>query len=48
MYLQIEPQRTIHRPACSRLADWWPAALVGLVALLSGLPDANAQALLGF
>ena len=42
MYLQIESQRTFHRPAYSRLAEWWPAALIGLVALLSGLPDANA------
>ena len=47
MYLQIESQRTFHRPACSRLAEWWPAALIGLVALLSGLPDANAGTLLG-
>ena len=42
MYLQSESQRTFHRPAYSRLAEWWPAALIGLVALLSGLPDANA------
>ena len=30
-----------------RLADWWPAALIGLVALLGALPDSNAQTLLG-
>ena len=47
MYLRIDSQRTFHRPAYSRLADWWPAALIGLVALLSGLPDANAGTLLG-
>ena len=47
MYLQIESQRTSHRPAYSRLAEWWPAALIGLVALLSGLPDANAGTLPG-
>ena len=47
MYLHIESQRTLHRPAYIRLAEWWPAALVGLVALLSSLPDANAQSLLG-
>jgi hypothetical protein len=29
------------------LADWWPAALIGLVALLGALPDGNAQTLLG-
>ena len=47
MYLQIESQKAFHRPAYSRLADWWPAALVGLVALLGSLPDANAQSFLG-
>jgi hypothetical protein len=31
----------------SRLGDWWPAALIGLLALLSGAPDSNAQTLLG-
>jgi hypothetical protein len=48
MHLQIESQRTFRCPGYIRLADWWPAALVGLVALLGSLPDANAQALLGF
>lgn len=47
MYLQIESQRAFHRPVYSRFAEWWPAALIGLVALLGSLPDANAQALLG-
>jgi len=42
MYLQIESQRGFQRSAFSRFADWWPAALVGLVALLGSLPDANA------
>jgi len=38
-----------HRPdnRISRLAEWWPAALLGLVALLSAAPDSNAQTLLG-
>jgi hypothetical protein len=31
----------------NRLAEWWPAALLGLVALLSAAPDSNAQTLLG-
>jgi hypothetical protein len=31
----------------SRLAEWWPAALIGLLALLGGIPDSNAQTLLG-
>jgi hypothetical protein len=43
MYLQIEPQRTFQRTAFVRFAEWWPAALIGLVALLGSLPDANAM-----
>jgi hypothetical protein len=31
----------------SRLAEWWPAALLGLMALLGAAPDSNAQTLLG-
>ena len=27
----------------SRLADWWPAAIIGLLALLGAVPDSNAQ-----
>jgi hypothetical protein len=30
----------------ARFADWWPAALIGLVALLGAVPESNAQALL--
>lgn len=30
-----------------RFADWWPAALVGFVALMGAAPDSNAQTLLG-
>jgi len=30
-----------------RLADWWPAALLGLLALLSLTPDGSAQVWLG-
>lgn len=47
MYLRIGLQTTCQRTAYSRFAEWWPAALIGLVALIGGLPDANAQALLG-
>jgi len=47
MYLRIESPRSLPRVALSRLAEWWPAALIGLVALLESLPDANAQTLLG-
>jgi hypothetical protein len=31
----------------SRFADWWPAAVIGILALLSGAPDSKAQTLLG-
>lgn len=29
-----------------RLADWWPAALIGLLALMGAAPDGKAQTLL--
>jgi hypothetical protein len=47
MFLQIHSQRVSERDALSRLADWWPAALIGLVALLGAVPDSSAQTLLG-
>ena len=43
MYLQLEPTSQGFRPApLSRLAEWWPAALLGILELMGGLPDANA------
>jgi len=36
-----------HLPLQARFADWWPAALVGLAALMGATPDGNAQTLLG-
>ena len=42
----LQASRTNDR--LSRLAEWWPAALIGLVALLGAAPDSNAQTLLGF
>ena len=47
MYLQIQSQRTFHFAPFARLAEWWPAALIGIVALLGSIPDGNAQTLLG-
>jgi hypothetical protein len=47
MFLQIQAQRPSIRDALGRLTEWWPAALIGLVALLSSLPESNAQTLLG-
>lgn len=47
MYLQAQSQRFFLRDALSRLAEWWPAALIGFAALLGSLPDSNAQTLVG-
>ena len=47
MFIQLHSQRARQRDSFSRLADWWPAALIGLVALLGALPDSNAQTFLG-
>jgi hypothetical protein len=47
MFIQIHSTRSSRLDALSRLADWWPAALIGLVALLGAVPDSNAQTLLG-
>jgi hypothetical protein len=30
-----------------RLTDWWPVALIGLLALMGAVPDSNAQTILG-
>ncbi|MBL0897873.1 MAG: hypothetical protein IBJ17_04125 [Reyranella sp.] len=46
MFIQVHSrQHATPLDAMSRLAEWWPAALIGLVALLSGLPE-GAQTLL--
>ena len=34
------------RDGLARFADWWPAALIGFLAILSAAPDSNAQTLL--
>jgi hypothetical protein len=40
MFIQIHsPHHTSLRLAMSRFAEWWPAALIGIVALLNGLPE---------
>jgi hypothetical protein len=33
------------RNGLARFAEWWPAAVIGLVALLGAVPDSNAQTL---
>ncbi len=34
------------RDGLARFAEWWPAALIGLVALLGAVPESDAQTLL--
>ena len=46
MFLQVHSQRAHQRDSLSRLADWWPAALIGLLALMGAAPDSKAQTLL--
>jgi len=47
MFLQVQSrQRVESRDLLGRLAEWWPAALIGLMALLNGLPE-GGQALFG-
>ncbi len=46
MFARFPLQASSAAPGLTRLAEWWPAALIGLLALLSGSPDGNAQTLL--
>jgi hypothetical protein len=47
MFARFPLQASTPNDRLSRLADWWPAALLGVLALLSAAPDSNAQTLLG-
>ena len=47
MFARFPLQASRSNDRLSRLADWWPAALIGLLALLTAAPDSNAQTLLG-
>jgi len=47
MFARFPLQASPPTDRLSRLADWWPAALLGVLALLSAAPDSNAQTLLG-
>lgn len=47
MLARFPLQATNPADRLTRLGDWWPAALIGLLALLSSTPDGNAQTLLG-
>jgi hypothetical protein len=39
-------QPLARRQTLARFSEWWPAALIGLVALLGAVPESNAHALL--
>ncbi len=47
MFARFPLQASSSSTGLTRMAEWWPAALIGLLALLSGSPDGNAQTLLG-
>lgn len=47
MFARFPLQASRTQDRLSRLAEWWPAALIGLLALLGAVPDGNAQTLLG-
>jgi hypothetical protein len=47
MFARFPLQSSRSSDRLSRLADWWPAALLGAMALLSAAPESNAQTLLG-
>lgn len=47
MLARFPLQASAHTDRFSRLREWWPAALIGLLALMTGGPDSNAQTLLG-
>jgi len=47
MFARFPLQAAQPNDRLSRLADWWPAALVGILALMSAVPESHAQTLLG-
>ena len=47
MFARFPLQASRPNDRLSRLADWWPAAFLGLLALLGAAPDGNARTLLG-
>ena len=46
MFARFPLHATQQSDRTMRLADWWPAALVGLLALMGAVPESNAQTLL--
>jgi hypothetical protein len=47
MFARFPLQAAQTNDRLSRLADWWPAALVGILALLGAVPESSAQTLIG-
>jgi hypothetical protein len=47
MFARFPLHATSSNDRTMRLADWWPAALIDLLALMGAAPDSNAQTLLG-
>ena len=45
MFARFPLQASSQNDRFSRLADWWPAAIIGLLALMGAVPDGNAQTL---
>ena len=45
MFARFPLQASAPNERLSWLADWWSAAIIGLLALLGGMPDGNAQTL---
>ena len=43
MFARFPLQASAANERLSRLADWWPAAIIGLLALMGAVPDGNAQ-----
>jgi hypothetical protein len=45
MIISTRSSQPLSRRGLARFAEWWPAAVIGLVALLGAVPDSNAQTL---
>jgi hypothetical protein len=48
MFARFPLQASEENSRMSRLTDWWPAAVIGLLALIGAAPDGNAQTLISF
>ena len=47
MFISAQSQQPFaRRDGIVRFAEWWPAALIGLLALVGAAPDSSAQTIL--